>query len=128
MLDIKNDSLPAHEEDEPPLLPEEKSTRIIICMTPHSSSRLQKAQYLQSDIGFKRIVGYDEFEISAMDRDANTSERRNSISILSAYPADHLFDQVLFSAGSTSPVIPLLPIRGSLKRLTRLSSLTVVAG
>ncbi|KAJ7836987.1 hypothetical protein B0H14DRAFT_3460332 [Mycena olivaceomarginata] len=73
MLDIKNDSLPAHEEDEPPLLPEEKSTRIIICMTPHSSSRLQKAQYLQSDIGFKRIVGYDEFEISAMDRDANTS-------------------------------------------------------
>ncbi|KAJ7687183.1 hypothetical protein B0H14DRAFT_3534204 [Mycena olivaceomarginata] len=56
MLDIKNDSLPAHEEDEPPLLPEEKSTRIIICMTPHSSSRLQKAQYLQSDIGFKRIV------------------------------------------------------------------------
>ncbi|KAJ7736328.1 hypothetical protein B0H14DRAFT_3516594 [Mycena olivaceomarginata] len=38
-------------------------------MTPHSSSRLQKAQYLQSDIGFKRIV--------------------------------------LFSAGSTSPVIPL---------------------
>ncbi|KAJ7827331.1 hypothetical protein B0H14DRAFT_3144637 [Mycena olivaceomarginata] len=66
-------ALPAHEEDEPLLLPEEKSTRIIICMTPHSSSRLQKAQYLQSDIGFKRIVGYDEFEISAMDRDANTS-------------------------------------------------------
>ncbi|KAJ7312830.1 hypothetical protein DFH08DRAFT_717029, partial [Mycena albidolilacea] len=65
--------LPAHEEDEPPLLPEEKSTHIIICMTPHSSSRLQKAQYLQSDISFKRIVGYDEFEISAMDRDANTS-------------------------------------------------------
>ncbi|KAJ7793448.1 hypothetical protein B0H14DRAFT_2622839 [Mycena olivaceomarginata] len=56
MLDIKNDSLPAHEEDEPPLLPERR-----------------KAQYLQSDIGFKRIVGYDEFEISAMDRDANTS-------------------------------------------------------
>ncbi|KAJ6564612.1 hypothetical protein B0H19DRAFT_941881 [Mycena capillaripes] len=72
VLELDNDSLPVHEEDDPPL-PDEKKTRIIICMSPDSSARLQKTQYLQSDIGFKRIVGFDEFEIAAMDRDANTS-------------------------------------------------------
>ncbi|KAJ7791168.1 hypothetical protein B0H13DRAFT_1936056 [Mycena leptocephala] len=51
----------------------ETTTRIIICMAPDASHRLKTAGYLQSDIGFKRIVGFHEFEIASMDRDANTS-------------------------------------------------------
>ncbi|KAJ6450017.1 hypothetical protein C8R47DRAFT_1230425 [Mycena vitilis] len=72
VLEIPNESLDHHEEDDDAPT-SSKTTRIIICMTPDSSKRLQQAQYLQSDIGFKRIVGFDEFEIAAMDRDANKS-------------------------------------------------------
>ncbi|KAJ7717098.1 hypothetical protein B0H14DRAFT_3522115 [Mycena olivaceomarginata] len=74
MLEIDDATLPAHDEDDDDTPPSsDKKTRIIICMAPDSSARLQQAQYLQSDIGFKRIVGFDEFEIASMDRDANTS-------------------------------------------------------
>ncbi|KAF7334423.1 hypothetical protein MVEN_02271600 [Mycena venus] len=47
--------------------------RIIICMSPIGSERLKKSQYIQSDIGFRRIEGFMEFEMAAMDRIANTS-------------------------------------------------------
>ncbi|KAJ6535548.1 hypothetical protein B0H19DRAFT_1271291 [Mycena capillaripes] len=48
--------------------------RIIICMTPEASRRLlTSGGHLQSDIGFKRIVGFKEFELATMERDANTS-------------------------------------------------------
>ncbi|KAJ7848159.1 hypothetical protein B0H14DRAFT_2583179 [Mycena olivaceomarginata] len=55
ILELDDHTLTPHEEDEeaPPSI--DKKTRII------------------SDIGFKRIVGFDEFEIAAMDRDANTT-------------------------------------------------------
>ncbi|KAJ6457805.1 hypothetical protein C8R47DRAFT_915228, partial [Mycena vitilis] len=72
VLEIPDADLARHEEDgDAPSAT--NTTRIIICMTPDSSKRLQQAQYLQSDIGFKRIVGFEEFEIASMDRDANTS-------------------------------------------------------
>jgi hypothetical protein len=48
--------------------------RLIVCMTQVGSERLLRAQYLQSDIGFKRVVGMYEFELACVDRDANTSE------------------------------------------------------
>ncbi|KAJ3924260.1 MAG: hypothetical protein NXY57DRAFT_1092279, partial [Lentinula lateritia] len=38
-----------------------------LCMFPSSSRRLKRAQYLQSDIGFKRVVGLEEFEIAGTD-------------------------------------------------------------
>ncbi|KAF8157351.1 hypothetical protein K438DRAFT_1986670 [Mycena galopus ATCC 62051] len=48
--------------------------RIIVCMTPEASRRLlASGRYLQSDIGFKCIIGFKEFEVAGMDRDANTS-------------------------------------------------------
>lgn len=72
ILELDNDALEEHEEDDP-ALPEDKVTRIIICMGREGSLRLRKAAYIQSDIGFKRIVGFDEFEMASMDRDANTS-------------------------------------------------------
>ncbi|KAJ3834076.1 hypothetical protein F5878DRAFT_697457 [Lentinula raphanica] len=47
--------------------------RIAICMTSLASQRFIKASYLQSDIAFKRIVGFYEFEIAALDRNSNTN-------------------------------------------------------
>ena len=45
--------------------------RVVICMLPQSSERLQSAQYLQSDIGFKRIVGFYELEIGGIEPKSN---------------------------------------------------------
>ncbi|KAJ7480618.1 hypothetical protein FB451DRAFT_1446525 [Mycena latifolia] len=49
---------------------ETPALRYITCMSPIGSERLLRAQYLQSDIGFKHIEGFLEFETAAM---ANTS-------------------------------------------------------
>jgi len=45
--------------------------QVVICMLPQSSERLQSAQYLQSDIGFKRIVGFYELEIGGIEPKSN---------------------------------------------------------
>jgi hypothetical protein len=74
VLDLDNATLAHHDEDDEPVPPGEKQTRMVICMSADSSASLQKTQYLQNDIAFKRVVDYDEFEIAGMDRDANTSE------------------------------------------------------
>ena len=44
--------------------------RIIICMTQESSHRILRAQFLQSDIAFKRVAGFLEFEVGGLDRNA----------------------------------------------------------
>lgn len=50
--------------------------RYVVCMSPDASRRLLQCQYLQSDIGFKRVAGFFEFEIGALDREggSRTSE------------------------------------------------------
>ncbi|KAJ6462953.1 hypothetical protein C8R45DRAFT_940611 [Mycena sanguinolenta] len=73
ILDLNDSTLAVHEEDDLPKASDGKRTRIIICMSPEGSRRLLQAQYIQSDIGFRRIVGFLEFEMACMDRDANTS-------------------------------------------------------
>ncbi|KIJ69922.1 hypothetical protein HYDPIDRAFT_78824 [Hydnomerulius pinastri MD-312] len=45
--------------------------RVVICILPQNSHRLQAAQYLQSDIGFKRVAGFQEFELSGIDLKSN---------------------------------------------------------
>ncbi|KAJ7580435.1 hypothetical protein C8J56DRAFT_1058074 [Mycena floridula] len=47
--------------------------RIIVCMTRKQSHRLLKAQYLQGDVAFKHVIGFKEFELASLNRDANTS-------------------------------------------------------
>ncbi|PPQ81257.1 hypothetical protein CVT24_012240 [Panaeolus cyanescens] len=47
--------------------------RLVSCMTPEGSRRLLAAQYIQSDIAFKRVVGFYEFEIATVDRISNTA-------------------------------------------------------
>jgi hypothetical protein len=74
---MADSELITHEEDDSePGLAEDDSddaVRIIICMTQEGSKRLLGAQYLQSDMAFKRIVGFYEFELAAVDRISNTS-------------------------------------------------------
>ncbi|KAJ3851308.1 hypothetical protein EV368DRAFT_3183, partial [Lentinula lateritia] len=47
--------------------------RIVICMSKTSGHRFLEAQYLQSDIAFKRIIGFYEFEVAYLDQFTNTS-------------------------------------------------------
>ncbi|KAJ7192674.1 hypothetical protein GGX14DRAFT_546454 [Mycena pura] len=47
--------------------------RIVICMTLEGSRRLVRAQFLQSDISFRRIIGFKEFELGGMEQDSRTS-------------------------------------------------------
>jgi hypothetical protein len=121
-LELDNDSLPSHKEDDPPL-PDDKKTRIVICLSPDSSARLAKTQYLQSDIAFKRIVGFDKFEIAAMDRDANTSELPLTLSYPNP-PISPSMTQVLFFVESISPATLLRLISVYLTKLINLSSST----
>ena len=67
--EVPPNSVITHEEDEPNDMVEE-TLRIVICMTTESSQRLLNAQYLQSDIAFKRVAGFLEFEIASLDRNA----------------------------------------------------------
>lgn len=41
-------------------------------MSQSSSSRILEAQFLQSDIGFKRIVGFQEFELGGKEFGSRT--------------------------------------------------------
>ena len=56
-------------------------------MSREGSERLLNAQYLSSDISFKRINDFYEFEIACIDRISNTSEDSFSqlCSALTAY-------------------------------------------
>jgi hypothetical protein len=66
---------PDTEEEDDDMIGKDDRLRIIVCMTPEASKRLvSSGRYLQSDIAFRRIVGFKEFEVAGMDRDANTSK------------------------------------------------------
>lgn len=60
-----------HDEDE--VTDTKTSIRIVVCMSKESSQRLLDAQFVQSDIGFKRIVGFHEFELGGRDFTSRTS-------------------------------------------------------
>jgi hypothetical protein len=40
---------------------------IVICMSREASHRLASARFVQSDISFKRVAGFLEFELGGMD-------------------------------------------------------------
>lgn len=48
--------------------------KFIICMMPAKSRRLFAAQHIQSDIAFKRVKGFLEFEIAQYDTTRGLSE------------------------------------------------------
>ncbi|KAJ7122723.1 hypothetical protein C8R46DRAFT_1238174 [Mycena filopes] len=61
------------EEDEDPESDPGIPFRIAVCMTKEGSRRLLRAKYLQSDIAFRRIVGFKEFELGGLERDSRTT-------------------------------------------------------
>ncbi|KZP08487.1 hypothetical protein FIBSPDRAFT_901216 [Athelia psychrophila] len=72
MAEIPLEGLPTHDEDDPePAVSTDRMLRVIICMKPASSRRLLAAQYVQSDIAFKRVAGFLEFELGGLDLSAN---------------------------------------------------------
>jgi hypothetical protein len=73
MADIPASSMQSHDEDDPEDIHSTSPFQIVICMTPQASKRLLQARYLQSDISFKRIVGFKEFELVSFDRHTRTS-------------------------------------------------------
>jgi hypothetical protein len=71
IAEIPLSTMTAHEEDDSAETAETgELLRMIICMTRESSERLVMAQYLQSDIAFKRVAGFLEFEIGGSDQNA----------------------------------------------------------
>lgn len=80
MRELPLESLPVHDEDDADSPYDDSPAqgadgrqvvRLIICMSPFSSERLARARYLQSDIAFKRVAGFLEFEIGGLDENAN---------------------------------------------------------
>lgn len=51
----------------------ENVIRIVLCMLPEGSRRLSTTQYVQSDVAFKRITGFREFELAAFDSSSHSS-------------------------------------------------------
>ena len=45
---------------------------VIVCMTPVNSQRLLRAQFVESDIAFKRVSGFLEFEIGGLENGSRT--------------------------------------------------------
>lgn len=62
-----------YEEDDSVTDGDNSDVYIVICMTSEGSRRLLEAQYIQSDMAFKRVVDYFEFEMATIDRINNTS-------------------------------------------------------
>lgn len=50
--------------------------RMVVCILREASSQLHPAQYLQSDIGFKQVIGFKEFELGGLDSESRTSKLR----------------------------------------------------
>lgn len=80
IIEIPSDELQPEEDDIYSQADSSDNLRIVVCMTKSGSERLLRAQYVQSDIGFKRVVGFHEFELATFDRDANTSRSRKVFS------------------------------------------------
>lgn len=86
-------------EDEPSdfnsLGGDDNMLKIIVCMHPEASRRLSEAQYLQSDIGFKRVAGFYEFEIGSMNRNTNTSKSSNFTMLIQESEMNYLLNNIL---------------------------------
>ncbi|KAF8078916.1 hypothetical protein FPV67DRAFT_1690345 [Lyophyllum atratum] len=92
---IDGETMAVHEEDDRHVPGGSQDVRFVICMTKEASRRLQDTQYVQSDIGFKRVVGFYEFELACFDRIRNMSVVFCRIFVTRQTAAAH---QLLFEA------------------------------
>jgi hypothetical protein len=89
-------------EDDGPINESGEILRIVICMTKQSSHRLLHAQYLQSDIAFKRVVGFLEFEIGGFNQ--NASIGANSWGLLNIRHTDMTLSSDLLPSSREPPI------------------------
>lgn len=87
MLELSTDSDDLH-DDADVLLEDNTPFRIVVCMKVEASFCLLKAQYLQCDIAFKRVVGFKEFELGGLNPETRTSE----CSTITQLPSEYLND------------------------------------
>ncbi|KAJ7513143.1 hypothetical protein B0H11DRAFT_2303387 [Mycena galericulata] len=73
VIDLDCSAFPSHPEDESGKSAGPVRLQFVICMGREGSERLLQTPYLQSDIGFKRVLGFYEFELAGWDRDAHTT-------------------------------------------------------
>ncbi|KAF6746587.1 hypothetical protein DFP72DRAFT_823014 [Ephemerocybe angulata] len=71
--------------------------RICVCMTPESSRALLHATYIQTDIAFKRVTGYLEFELTVMDDTNPTSRMTRILSRIFVTEESAAMHQLIFS-------------------------------
>ncbi|KAF6753487.1 hypothetical protein DFP72DRAFT_814134 [Ephemerocybe angulata] len=71
--------------------------RICVCMTPESSRALLHATYIQTDIAFKRITGYLEFELTTMDETNSTNRMTRILSRVFVTEESAVMHQLIFS-------------------------------
>ncbi|PBK98504.1 hypothetical protein ARMGADRAFT_920768 [Armillaria gallica] len=95
-----------------PLSHKDTAFRLIICMNLQRSHDLLQTRNVQSDIAFKRVSGYKEFELVSFDEQSHShtislSISKLSFSIPSSYIAHkYLFDQIrLLVLGDTGQYI-----------------------
>ncbi|KAJ7629167.1 hypothetical protein DFH06DRAFT_1338450 [Mycena polygramma] len=82
VLDVDASDFAIHPEDELSLAPGSPSRlQFIVCMGWEGSDRLRRCQYVQSDIGFKRVVGFYKFELAGWERDAHTGKQANIVHV-----------------------------------------------
>ena len=72
IAEVPLNSMTTHDEDD--YTDNEELLQMIICMSRESSQKLLAVQYLQSDIAFKRVAGFLEFEISNLNQDTKISK------------------------------------------------------
>ncbi|KAJ7889010.1 hypothetical protein B0H13DRAFT_1888149 [Mycena leptocephala] len=97
-----NDSIQKHEEDEDNLPFKDTKLRIIICMSLIASRHLlEHGRYLQSDIAFKRIVNFLEFEMTrlSMKIQANISDGATCMALISMIAGTWFWNGVPTSIG-----------------------------
>ncbi|KAE9385374.1 hypothetical protein BT96DRAFT_840775 [Gymnopus androsaceus JB14] len=63
----------SHVMDEDATEENSEKFRIVICMFPQRSHDLLKAQFVQSDISYKRVVGFKELEFVGWDEQSHTA-------------------------------------------------------
>ncbi|KAJ7490348.1 hypothetical protein B0H11DRAFT_2191580 [Mycena galericulata] len=73
VIDLDCSAFPSHPEDESGKSAGPMHLQFVICMGREGSERLLQTPYLQSDIRFKRVIGFYEFELAGWDRDAHTT-------------------------------------------------------
>ncbi|KAK0434844.1 hypothetical protein EV421DRAFT_1909145 [Armillaria borealis] len=93
------EELPWEDLDDPdprPLGDQDTTFRLVVCMTPPRSEALLHAEYVESDISFKWVAGFKEFELVGFDRVSNTSivYCRALLNSQSAKAHKYLFDKI----------------------------------